>query len=349
MGSAIKSATKIQVGKETTRGTAVAATRRIVTPAASYRRQEAFEHFEEDMDGLLTRSSRVPLNTRNGTELEIGGFPLDFEQILLPLLSGVKGAVTPTTPGTGEARLWTFTPGVSADPAPDTYTVEFEESDFSNNAEMEAAYAFTTEIEISGGDEGAPELRFVVTARKTSDSTKTGGLGLHTLTQAANPRWAVYIDGTWAGLGTTKISGQVYGFTWKFSDFLRSGYYLDNRADLDFSAYEFGRRRVELSLDVVHDPNSSALVQTEEANKSNGTTRFVRVEITGAAFNAPDTGLSRFIRLDGAFKHMDGSMEERGGDRDGNLTTQLVFQSTYDSTQAQDVAVAVQNNLTSFP
>ena len=201
MGSAIKSATKIQVGKETTRGTAVAAARRIVTPQATYRRQETFEQFEEDMDGLLTRSSRAPLNIRNGTELEIGGFPLDFEQILLPLLSGVKGGVTPTSPGTDAARLWTFKPSASADPAPDTFTVEFEESDFSSNAEMEAAYAFATELEITGGDEGAPEVRFIMTARRTSDATKTAGLSLPSLNPAANARWSVYVDDAWDGSG----------------------------------------------------------------------------------------------------------------------------------------------------
>ncbi len=349
MGSAIKSATKIQVGRETTRGTAVAAARRIVTPRATYRRQETFEHFEEDMDGLLTRSSRAPLNTRNGTELEIGGFPLDFEQILLPLLSGVEGGVTPSSPGTGKARLWTFKPSVSADPAPDTFTVEFEESDFSSNAAMEAAYAFTTELDITGGDEGAPEARFVMTARKTSDADKTSGLSLPSVNPAANPRWSVYVDDAWADLGSTRISGQVYGFTWKLSEFLRPGYYLDNRADLDFSKYEFGRRRVELSLDVVHDPASSALVQTEEAHKSQGTARFVRVEITGPAFPSPDNALNRFVRLDGAFRHMDGSMEERGGDREGLLSTQLVLQGAYDSVEAQDVRIAVQNDLDSFP
>ena len=349
MGSAIKSATKIQVGKEAARGTAVAAARRIVTPQATYRRQETFEHFEEDMDGLLTRSSRAPLNTRNGTELEIGGFPLDFEQILLPLLSGVKGGITPTSPGTGKARLWTFKPSASADPAPDTFTVEFEESDFSSNAEMEAAYAFTNELEITGGDEGAPEVRFIMTARKTSDATKTAGLSLPALNPAANARWSVYVDDAWADLGNSRISGQVYGFTWKLGEFLRPGYYLDNRADLDFSKYEFGRRRVELSLDVVHDPSSSALVQTEEAHKSKGTTRFVRVEIAGPAFAAPDDGLNRFVRLDGAFRHMDGSMEERGGDREGLMSTQLVLQSTYDSVSTQDLQIAVQNDLATFP
>lgn len=349
MGSAIKSATKIQVGKEATRGTAVAASRRLVTPAATYRRQEAFEHFEEDMDGLLTRASRPPINTRNGTELEIGGFPLDFEQILLPLLSGVKGGVTPTSPGTGDARLWTFKPSASADPAPDTFTVEFEESDFTNNAEMEAAYAFTSELEITGADEGTPEVRFVMTARKTADATKTGGLSLPALNPAANALWSVYVDDTWATLGDTRISGQVYGFTWKLSEFLRPGYYLDNRADLDFSKYEFGRRRVELSLDVVHDPASSALVQTEEAHKAAGTPRFVRVEITGPAFASPDGNLNRFVRLDGAFTHMDGSMEERGGDREGLMSTQLSLQGIYDSTAAADFQVAVQNSLATFP
>ena len=349
MPPAIRPATAIQIGAETTRGTAVAATRRIVTPAATYRRQETFEHFEEDLDGLLSGSSRDPLNTRNGTELELGGMPLDFEQILIPLLSGIKGGVISTDPGTGEARLWTFLPSVTADPVPDTFTVEFEESDFTTGQEMEAPYAFTTELEITGGDEGTPELRWVMTARKTIDSTKTASIALPDLTEAANARWAVYIDDSWATLGTTRIAGQIYGFTWSLSDFLRPGYYLDNRTDLDFSQYEYGRRRVELTLDVVHDTAATGLVPLEEADKAAGNTRFVRVEVTGPAFASPDNALNHFVRLDGAYKHMDDSMAERGGDRDGNLTTQLVLQSRYDSTSGNDFEAVVQNAVDTFP
>ena len=93
---ALKPATQIAIGKETTRGTSVARTRRILTQEATYRIIEEEEQFEDHMHGTIARASEEPVTTRHHTELELP-MPLDFEQILLALLSGVQGGVTPTT------------------------------------------------------------------------------------------------------------------------------------------------------------------------------------------------------------------------------------------------------------
>ena len=351
MSSGIKAATRIQIGKETTRGTAVAATRKLLTKEATYRVMETLEEFEGQIHGTLARTAVAPVVVRNGTEFEFTT-DLDFEQILMFLLSGVKGAVTPTTPGSGEGRLWTFTPSVTADPLPETYTLEFAERDMDaspNELGLEAPYAFTTALEITGGLDQLPQINASMVARKTSLAASTASLALPTLTVASNLRWGVYIDSAWANLGTTQITGQIYGFTWKLSEFLRPDYFLDNRSDLDFSQYEFKPRTVDLTMDVVLGAASGDLVPTEDALKTAGTVRFVRLDLTGAAFDAPDTGLNRFIRLDGAYTHAADSMQDRGQDRDGNTITRLHLLSTYDATQAQDVEIVVQNNLAAFP
>ena len=351
MSNAIKVATRIQIGKESTRGTAVAATRKILTKAASFRVLETLEEFEGQMHGTLARTAMAPLVVRNGTEFQIAT-DLDFEQILLALLSGVRGGVTPTVPGTGEARLWTFTPSMVADPLPTTYTIEYAERDMAaspNELGMEAPYGFTTGFEIAGGLDQLPQITMDMVARKTSLAASTGALALPTLSVASNLRWGVYIDSTWANLGTTQITGQVYGFTYKFSDFLRAAYYLNNRSDLDFSQYEFNPRVVDITMDVVLGAASGDLVPTEDGNKSAGTMRFVRLELLGGAFDAPDNGRNRMIRLDGAYFHAIDSMQDRGADNDGNAVTRLHLLSTYDATVAQDVQMVVENNLTAFP
>ena len=274
MSDAIKSLTLIQIGEETTRGTEVNANRRILTKEATYRFNEEMESFLEQMHGTLTRSAVDPIVVRNGTEFEISN-DLDFEQILLFLLSGYKGAVTPTTPGTGEARLWTFTPSVTADPAIDTYTIEFEESDGSNVLEQQALYGFTTGFSIAAGLEGIPQLSASMVARKTSLGTKTAGVSLPTVTYAPNGRWAVYIDSSWANLGTTQITGQIHSIDFTFGNFLYPKYTLDNRSDLDFTKYAWRQRLVNVTMQVSVDPNSG-LVPDEDGNKSAGTKRFVR-------------------------------------------------------------------------
>ena len=350
--TAVKSATLVQIGKETTRGTAVAATRRLLLKGdATYRFMEEFDMMDGQMHGTLARATVAPVLTRNGTEFDIVT-DVDFDQILAFCLSGLKGVVTPTTPGTGEGRLWTFTPPAAADPLPETYTLEYAERNFAatpDELSLEAPYAFTTEIELGGGNDGIPQLRVKMVARETTLTASTASLTLPTVEFPAQARWAVYIDGTWANLGTTQITGQVLGLTWRFSDFLRPDYYLDNRAQLDFSQYQYTPRVVDLSIDATLDPAASKLVVTEDGSKTAGTTRFIRLQLNGSAFDAPDGTLNRYVRIDGAYVHMPDSMEERGRDRDGNVVVPLHLQSIYDATQAQDVEVSVQNTLATFP
>lgn len=351
MSTAIRQATKIQIGKELTRGTAVAATRRILTEGATFRNLESLKTFENQIQGTLAMSATPPVVTRNHTEFELT-MPLDFEQVLLALLSGMKGGVTPTTPGTGEGRLWTFTPAVASDPLPDTYTIEFSEADMDaspNALGLEAPYGFATSIQITGSEDSLPELSIGMVARQTSLAVATAAISLPTVSYSPNARWGIYIDSAWAGLGGTQITGQIMGFQWTFDGFLRPVYRLDNRSALDFARYEFKPRNVDLTLDTMLDAASGGLVPTEDSLKTAGTKRFVRVELTGDAFVAPDTGLNRFVRLDGCYVHAEDSMQERGGENEGNVTNRLHLTGFYDSTQAQDVEVVVQNNLASFP
>lgn len=341
MSSGIKILETVQVGKEGTKGTAVDATRRIIADARYRRMQEVYE-FTEQNSGVFARVPRQGVITRHSSQIELTT-PLDFQQILLPLLSGMVGGVTGT--GAGADKTWTFTPSTATPPALDSYTVEYVERSPDDNAEMEFTYGITDELEITATDDSVPELRWRMFGRQTADGTMTGSLLVPTLTYAPNPRWAVYMDDTWAGLGGTQISAQVYGFRFTYRNAVHPGYYLDNRSALDFSTEEYGRPEAELELDVVHDPDAASFVQTEEADKTSQNLRFIRCLLTGASLG----GSAYSISLNMAGYHMSDSMEERGSDRDGNLTVRMHFGSAYDSTSSNQVSVIVVNDLAAFP
>ena len=349
MSVGVAKARLIQIGKESTRGDAVVATRRLLLNNAEYRIMEELEEFPDQMHGTLSRAVTVPVGIRNGTEFEITN-NLDFEQVLLHLLSGLKGGVTPTTPGSGDARLWTFALG-AADPAPTTYTVEFADRDFTDELGMESPYCFTTQFGITGGVEGIPELTASMVGRKAVTATPTSSIALPAPKYAGNLRWSVYIDDSWANLGAAQKTGQIYGFSWTLSELLYPQYYLDGRTADDFSNYQFRPKLVDLTIDVAVDPASGGLITDakEPTDKRAGTKRFVRIEIVGDAFDAPDNGLNRLVRLDGSYTHAPDSMQNRGGDRDGTAITQIHLQNFYDAVQAEDLSVEVQNTLVSFP
>ena len=184
MGLGVRAASRVQIGKEATRGTEVDATRRLLLPEGglTYRTPEDEEPFETDMTGTLARAARDPVTTGQGTELEYAA-PLDLTQVLMLLSSGVKGGVSPTSPGTGDARLWTFEPEIDADPTPDTYTVEWVDSDFVDDAERQGTYLLTTEITFEGGVDGLAQLSGSLMGRATKTGTPT--------TETTPSAWAV--------------------------------------------------------------------------------------------------------------------------------------------------------------
>lgn len=349
MSAAILPLTLIQVGKESTAGTSVAATRRLLIKAATYRHQQVQEMFEGQLSGVLSRAVTAPVVTREHTQLEVSS-DLDFNQVLLPLLSGVKGGVTPSTPGTGEARLWTFTPSQTA-PSVDSYSIEYVADDGSTKQELEAPFGVTSSLEISGGTEALPQISFTMDARKSVQSTYTSGVALPTMTKAfaANLRWAVAIDDTWANVGNTTKSGQIYSLTWSQSPVVMPQYYLNNRDDLSFTGVEAQTRTVTLTMEMTLDTGASNVYETELAKKAAGNLRFIECVLQGDAFSAPDASLNREISLRGCFVHADDSLAELGSDRDGNSVVSLSMVSQYDPTGAVDFSYLIQNNLTSFP
>mgnify|MGYP005814706249 FL=1 len=347
MAAGVQPLTLIQVGKESTDGTAVAATRRILTKSGTYRHMQTQEMFEGQLSGVLSRSATSPVITREASQLSISS-DLDFNSVLLPLLSGVKGGVTPSTPGTGEARLWTFAPSQTA-PSVDPYTIEMVVDDGSTKQEIEAPFGVTTSFEITGGVDALPQITWSMDARKSVQSTYTSGIALPAVEFAANLRWQMSLDTTWANVGNTTISGQIYGFTLGQSAFVMPQYYLQNRDALDFAGVEPQTRTTDLVIQATFDTGGSNLYETELAAKALGSKRFIELKLQGDAFGSPDASLNHEIKVRGSFVHADDSMQDLGADRDGNSVVSLHLVSQYDPTGAVDVNYLVQNKLTSFP
>ena len=351
MATAINVLTKVQIGKETTPGTAVAATRRIVIDDATFTRVQELDEFDGQNHGLLARAVTTPLVVMEGSQFRIQS-KFDFTQFLWMLLSSVKGGVTPTTPGAGEARLWTFAPPVTSGPAPTTYTLEFAQVDAAaspNTDGLRCPYVICKSWELNIPEKGIATMSGQFFGRKVTDTAPTSLSLPSGLVYAPALRASVFIDESWAGLGGTQISGQVFNTKIAFESGLREEYYSDGRSALDFSNEEVVQRSLDVSFDVVVNPASGKLVPTEKAKKTAGSTRFARIQLDGAAFAAPDASLSHYLKLDLAGTHATDSLSERGGERNGLSTIRVHLKSIYDATGAADLSIALQNKATAFP
>lgn len=338
---AVKAAELIQVGVESTRGTQVAATRRLIGDGR-FSIEQDHRDFADRQYGTLARTSRSPVIVRHGTLFSIRS-DLDAEQILLAFLSGVKGGVTAAS-GTGD-ETWTFTPDPATDPAPDTYTIEFTEENFSDEKAYEAGYGFCTDFEIAWGIDGIPELTINMVARKATEVTKTAAIAVPSLNPSPALLGSIFMDDTWAALGTAQISAQVYGARIAYQTGLTPKYYLDGRTTLDFTQYAFGKRMLDIQFDVEVDPSATGFAVLEKADKDAGTLRFCRVQLIGAT-----VGLKNYeVTIDGAFYHAPDSMVVRGDDRDGHNRVSVHLLSAYDPTGDADVQFEVVNGLGTFP
>lgn len=345
MANASREGGRLQVGKEVTPGTLVAATRRLLGSTVSYNREQSQETFEDHVSGTLARVVRKPLITRNGTLLEYTA-PLSFQEGLLIGLLGMDGAATPTT-SLGEST-WVFDPLVTALPGQLAYTFEWVEDDLAGNVyEVEAGFGFLESAEISGGIEGVPEMTLNVRMRKSVESTATAALAVPTEETAPNLLWTHFIADDWASLGVdaVQITGQIIEFTWTYNSGLMARYFQDGRVDLDFSAVQARKRSSELTITAAIGTQSGSLVRAEQAHKDAGDMRFHRLQIDG-----DDVVTNPFsIAIDGAYYHAEDSMSTRGEDDDGMMTTEIHLVSGLDTVSSRQERITVVNDMATFP
>jgi len=334
-GTAIEAGTIFQLGKEGTRGTAVAATNRLLIDSLSVD-PGAVTHKPTPAVGTLTRQGPTSI-TRKLAQLKAAG-PLSFEQIGYFLGMGVKGAVA----GAGGPPLYTYTynPDEISDPAPDTYTIERRLSDMLASPgydDIEMEYCFARQFTIKGaeGEEAVWQIDADIVGRQVTSTTLTGAIAVPTVEEILVLKTAVYINDTWAALGNTQITGQVLDFSLTYDTGLKELFCPDG--NLFFSRYSFagspGRARgATLDLTMLVSTQMAA----ERTKAQAGATRFVQLKATGAS--------SKEVTLGMAVQHESGDIAEVGA-KDGLRIVSMKLVPLYDATGAAHFKAVVKNLL----
>lgn len=203
---------KNQYGKETTRGTAVAATAMWMGSATIPKDREP-KH-PTDTLGLRVESARTEILQLLADPVALamdGDTGAYYEG--LPLLFGttVKGGVIATEQTSGQHDyLWDFTPSLSAPANPDTITLEIGDND--QNYEIEYLMGKTINIDWAFGENAFLNISAEYFGRQVTKSTATAGLTRPTIHGINANTGKFYLNPTWATLGGTQKTG-----------FLRSG------------------------------------------------------------------------------------------------------------------------------
>lgn len=281
--------TKIQYGKETTRGTPVAATRKWLGTATIPRDREPRHARRTISQRAESFSTEILQILADPITMSMSGDAGAYYQGL-PVLFGVtlKGGVvaTETTPSQQD-YAWNFTPSLTAPANPDAITLEIGDND--QGYRIEYVMGKTIQIEFSLGENAFVDISAELFGRQVSKNTLTAGISNTAVDGISANSTKIFIDSTWATLGTTEKtgllrSGSVQINTGNHPKFLAGG-------GNTFSTHGEGTLKITGNFVLEGGAQAVSIFDDYQA----GTARAVRLMWTGPQIG---TGVNHKLQLD---------------------------------------------------
>ena len=323
----------VQWGRETTKGTAVVATSKVL--------MESFEFDPEDLpyrpayvNGMLLENTGNEFVITRGTRWRARA-PLSYEQAMHWLEMMIQGPVTPTGAG---PYTWTYTRAAGAIPTLSAFTVERRLNDGTNQIDNEWAYCMADKITLRAAPRGVVMLDAEGFARRIQGSTLTPALSLPTAELIPHGSSQLYLDSTWANRGTTVVAAQLLDWSLECRIGIKPYFTADGRSDLDYPTTVLDRRMVGLSLKAtVLIPGTGSQYATEKAAAEAMTLRAAELRFTGTS--------NRSLKLQMLAKHEKGSLFKTAV-RDGQDVAELSMVTSTDQTNY--MAGVLINNVSAF-
>lgn len=246
--------------------------------------------------------------------------------------------VAPTKTGAGPVFTWTSTHVPTSVQARQARTIELRYNDGANSVDAEFQ-AILTELEFSGAANDVVKLRAAGKGRRIQSSTLTPALALFPIVECPMSLTKVFIDSTYANLGTTQLTGQIVGWRWKLTTGLFGQNTADGRSDQDYSVVLLNPDdlRWTLELDVKANLNTGQW-QTEKTAAEALTLR--AVELRG---NITVGAVAYQFKIQSLLKHTLGSVFP--ADRNnGEVMCHLSLEGSTDDTNS--FALIVDNSIT---
>jgi hypothetical protein len=199
----VKSLRKVQLGRETTAGTAVAATTYWRGTGTMQDNRETV--FAEEDVGYLSGIDRtfVP---KYEAEIELEGVAT-YEQ-LPHILDAAIGEATPAADGTGSGYVYTYTFPTTAGGTLQTYTIEGGD----NEGAEEMEYAYVEKFTLSGAPGEAVQSTATWKGRQVTVASFTTTATIPTVESILFQKSLLYIDTAGGAFGGTLKSNTLIGF-----------------------------------------------------------------------------------------------------------------------------------------
>lgn len=330
---------KLQWGKETTRGTAVAADT-MVLAAPIQITPDRTPHRPQDLSGVRSRSRAgrsyfYEYLVRNSLNFD-ADHPGYFQ--ILPMLfsCGLKGNITPSevTPAQGD-YLWPFTPSLTASNAPDTVTLEVGDDVQAYETEhvMFERYQIAGEVSQDGGP-AQVTLAADFFGRQWSTASFTGAIALPTVTPMNSALATITRDTAWSGVGGTAVNSILRAFNIEILTGVHPKFH--GSAARYFNVY--GESYIDVMASFTFEGNSDADAIWDLMNSQ--ALSVVRLAITGPQIGT-GTNHSLIVDVGGTWENV---IPMGGEDRGNNLHT-AVLKGEYDPTGAKMLQLSVTTNV----
>lgn len=262
---------KVQLGRESTAGTAVAAT-------TVWR--GAFAHLEDTRERVIVDEqigSFMQAERTYDAKLEAAWAQpptvMTYEQVAHIFEAGIK---TATPSGTGPyVRTYDYPYGGTSTNTIKTYTIEAGNAGVSEDV-YEGEYAFVESFELSGTDGEAWNMSSNWICRQMTGASFTGSLTAPTVADCLFRHTKLYIDASGGTIGTTQITGTLMAASIRATTGLQVVPVGDG--NLYFAAIKWAQPTIEFSLTLELE-DSSVVADQRDAFRANSV-QLYRLNIT---------------------------------------------------------------------
>lgn len=329
-----KALRKIQIGAESTAGTAVAATT-LWRGMGTIEDKREVRFTEEDV-GILVGTDRS-YTPKVEAELVMDPVEATFEQLPYILEASIA-TETPTQDGIGSGYIYNYnlnTP--TAKNTIRTYTLEGGD----DQQAQEVEYGYVSEWTLEGTAAEGIMMGANWIGRQATNTSFTGAISVPAVEDMVFGKTKLFIDNSGGTVGTTQVTETMLGFSLSVT----SGWFPKYTADGQLYFTFLGMGNPEITLEVTFEFNGSAV--SERTAWANETVRLIRLEIEGSALGTPGTAYSfKTVTLDFAGKWEQFSKID---DMDGNDIVTGTFRARYSSTDSLLFDATVVNELTVLP
>ena len=336
MANGVKALRKIQLGRQSSDKTAVAATTIWRGMGIMEDLREVVHVAESVGIALPTTRAYIP---KKGCKITLDPIEATFQQSPHIFEMGVS-VETPTQDGAGTNYIYAYAFPITALNTLKPYTVEMGDNQLAQ--ESEGAFAETFKFSGSAGE--GVMMEAVLIGRDVDDTSFTGGLTVPALTPDDHIVFGgskLYIDAVSGTIGSTEIASTLLSFELDVTTGYKAKW---TNLGKDFDFVYFDKDSFSATLKLVFEHNAAADGQRDLYEA--GTPRLMRLKFEGGAVGTPGTTYSVntfIINAAGVYTAMP------FGDVDGNATVEAEMKIGYDLTGTQGLDFIVVNELSSLP